>query len=105
MTKKLFVITNIVLSQQNFCHDKHIFVVKKDMFCCNKHCDKTFVMTKMILVAALAKDSRNKHNFVATKMILVAAPASDSSVSLHRFFLLLFGVCGEGSMGGRGGGS
>ena len=41
--------TNIILSQQNFCHDKHTFVATKDVFCVCR--DK-----KMILVAALAND-------------------------------------------------
>ena len=34
------------LSRQKFCHDRHTFVVAKDMF----------VMTKMVLVAAPAND-------------------------------------------------
>ena len=58
MTNNYFVATNIILSQQNFCHDKHTFVVTKDLFCHDKHIchDKTFVTTKMILVAAPAND-------------------------------------------------
>ena len=40
----MFVTTEVLL---------HTFVVTKDMFCCNK----TFVATKMILVAAPANDS------------------------------------------------
>ena len=58
ITNNYFVATNIILSSQNFCHDKHTFVVTKDLFCRDKHVcrDKTFVTTKMILVAAPAND-------------------------------------------------
>ena len=42
---KTFVATNTPLSQQKFCHDKHAFVVTKDVFCHGKH---TFVATKLL---------------------------------------------------------
>ena len=37
-----------------FCHDKHTFVVTEDVFCS----DKSFVATKLILVAAPTNDSQ-----------------------------------------------
>ena len=46
--------TNITLSRKKFCRYKHTFVATKDVFCC----DKTFVATKNILVAAPANDSK-----------------------------------------------
>ena len=50
--------TNISLSPQTFCRSKHIFVVTKNMFCHDKRVchNKSFVTTKMILVAASAGD-------------------------------------------------
>ena len=52
---KSFVATNIILLRQKFCHDKSMLVVTKPLsqqnYVC---CDKTFVTTKMILVAAPA---------------------------------------------------
>ena len=60
LDKQRFVVaTNIILSQQIFCHDKHIFVAANDVFCRDKH-----VLSQL--------------NFVATKQILVAAPANDT---------------------------
>ena len=54
---KSFVATNIILLRQKFCHDKSMLVVTKPLsqqnYVC---CDKTFVTTKMILVAAPAND-------------------------------------------------
>ena len=47
---KGFVATNIIFSRQNFPHDRHTFVHK---------------------------------TFVATKMILVAVPANDTSLRMH----------------------
>ena len=43
--RKYFVMTNIILLGQNFCHT-HTFVVTKDVFCRNKH---VFVVTKVCL--------------------------------------------------------
>ena len=34
---KCFVATNIILSRQKFCLDKHTFVGTKDLFCRDKH--------------------------------------------------------------------
>ena len=67
-----FVTTKVCLSQQNFCHDKQILVATKLLsqqrfvanFCHNKH---LFVVTK-----------NNNKTFVMTKILLVAAPTSDS---------------------------
>ena len=44
--QNIFVATNTCLSWQNFHHDKHIFVVIKDVFCHNK---QVFVITKVSL--------------------------------------------------------
>ena len=46
---RTFVATNISCDK-SFCHDKHIFVAAKDVFC-------AFLATKIILVAAPANDS------------------------------------------------
>ena len=72
---------------------KHLFFLSRQThvkYACH---DKTFVATKMILVAAPAKGTgrpptkrlsrenyvcRDKHVFVATKMILVTAPTNDT---------------------------
>ena len=56
--KHVFVATKVslCLSRQKyalFCHDKHTSVPTKDMFCR----DKTFVVTKIIRVAAPANNS------------------------------------------------
>ena len=47
-----FVATNIILSRQKFCRNKHIFVATKDLFCR----DKAFVATKIVLAAVPAND-------------------------------------------------
>ena len=70
-------------SQHNyhFCRDKHVYnfvaaklknmlVATKDVFCDDKH---AFVATKRVC--------RDK-TFVATKMVLVAAPANDTLLPL-----------------------
>ena len=60
--KLVFVMTNTFvkrLLQQKFCHNKHTFVMTKEAFCHDKHVfvmTNTFVMTKMILVAAPTND-------------------------------------------------
>ena len=51
MLQQSFVTTKICLLGQKFCHDKHTFVA--DSVCR----DKTFVATKMLLVAAPASDT------------------------------------------------
>ena len=56
----MFVTTNIILLQQNFCCGKHTFVATKDMFCCDKHV--SFVATKIILAAPPTND-REKVNY------------------------------------------
>ena len=44
---KRFVATNIILSRQTFCHDKHTFVTtKKNVFCRDKH---MFIVTHTCL--------------------------------------------------------
>jgi len=66
---KIFVTTNVILSWQNFCHDKLTFVAtntclswKKRLLSLEKYacCDKTFVMTNTCL---------SKHIFVTTKFL------------------------------------
>ena len=42
-----FVATNLILSRQKFCRNKHTFVATKDLFCR----DKAFVATKIVLAA------------------------------------------------------
>ena len=72
---QLFVIiggsgTNIILSRQNFCHDKLTLCLSLQNFC--------------RFVAASIFSSRQKTCFVATKMILVEAPVNDSSQADRR---------------------
>ena len=60
LLQQIFVVTKIGLSWQRFCRDKHTFVTTKDFFCHDKHVffrDKTFVVTKMILMAAPTNNS------------------------------------------------
>ena len=54
-----FVATKTCLPQQQFCHDKNMFVVRK-CFCC----DKTFVVTNTKIF------SHNKHHFLCAGAIL-----------------------------------
>ena len=76
-----FVGTNMCLSRQNFCLDKHTFVATKDVFCRDKH---VFVATKVCLSrqTSFCRDKyfRDK-SFGPRKKekILVVAPASDSN--------------------------
>ena len=98
--------TNIILSQAFFCHDKHVFVMTKRVFCpdismpvatkrCrNKTCcrDETSVVTSILLSpqktcfvvtnTRLLRQTRICHDktFVATKTVLVTAPANDKGV-------------------------
>ena len=67
-----------LLSPQNYVYRHNFVVAMKDVFCHDKH---MFVVTKIMFVAT--KICRNKSMPVATKdvltkMILVAAPASDT---------------------------
>ena len=62
-SNKTFVVTNSCLWQQKFCCDKHTFVRTKDVLCCDKHVfvwlsQKSFVATKVILVANPINDSK-----------------------------------------------
>ena len=57
--KLIFVLATKVFSQQAyFCQDKHTFVTTKDMFVVTNTCfHKTFITTKIILMAAPASDT------------------------------------------------
>ena len=64
--KHMFVMTNICrnksklcLSRQTFCHGKHTSVATEDMFCQ----DKTFVATKLIFVAVPTNGTKQHENF------------------------------------------
>ena len=66
----MFVVTK-------FCHDKHTFVMTKDVFCHKEKawCDKTFVATKLMFVTTkpLSQQKyvcRNK-SFVVTRILLL----------------------------------
>ena len=59
-TNTSFAVRKVCLSQQNFCRDKHLFVVTKHVFC----------RDKSMLVATNTRLSRQK------KKILMAAPAN-----------------------------
>ena len=61
----MLVTTKVNLQQNHVCQNKYLlqqayFCLNKDMFCYNKHVSKTFVETKVILVAAPANDT-GKH--------------------------------------------
>ena len=58
--KFFVVVTNTCLLQQKICHDKHTFVARKDVFCCDKH---MFIMTKVSL---------SQQNFCCDKIMFVA---------------------------------
>ena len=78
-TSIIFVATKVCLSRQNFWRNKfatniilwHVFVVTKRLFSLQKYAfrDKTFVKTKLILVAAPAneKKKREKREKVSTQ--------------------------------------
>ena len=60
----MLVETRLLSQQIRVCRDKQTFVATKDMFCLDKHMfdtqSKTFVATKMILVAAHANGSLSR---------------------------------------------
>ena len=70
---QIFVATNTCLSNQKFCHNKHTFVMTKDVFCHDKH---VLVMTKVSLSRQkVCRDKRvccNKYlsSFVTTSIHL-----------------------------------
>ena len=74
-----FVATKVCLSWQKFCRGKHVFVATKHVFVETKD---VFCRDKRMLVETkrLSRQTRVclEKTFVATKIILVAAPASDS---------------------------
>ena len=80
---QIFVATNIILSQQKFCHNQHTFVATKDMFCHDKHmtvttntCDKPqrayFCRNKRHVLSWQTHDCHNKHVWQATTSILLS---------------------------------
>ena len=71
---KGFVSTSTCLPRQKFCLDKHTFVATKVVFC---QCIQKYACLDKIMFVA-TNICRDK-SFVPTKMILVAAPASDSN--------------------------
>ena len=100
-TSIFFVATNVLSRQTRACRLKHVFVSTKHVFCRDK---STLVATKIswqqkdVAINVLWLQTRvcRHKTFVATKMILVAAPATDSLFSrcccccFVLFFLLLF---------------
>ena len=68
LSRHIFVATNMCLSQQRFCLDKHTFVTTKDVFCCDK---QLLVVTKVCLlqqISVMTKLSWQKY-FVVTNII------------------------------------
>ena len=63
-TSIIFVATKFLLWQTCVCHDKHVFVVIKHVFCCNE---------SMLVATKLASHQNyvchNKHMFVTTKLL------------------------------------
>ena len=87
-TSIIFVMTKVCPSQQNFCHDKHV--------CCDKSFfhDNLLLLWQTYFFSLRQMFCHGKHTFVVTKMILVAAPAKDSlqphGVVLQYFYFKLF---------------
>ena len=84
--KMCFATTNTRLSLQNFCHDKLTFVATKDVFCNDQHTFVTtkrlswqayFCRNKRCVLQRPTHVCHSK-TFVTTKMILLAAPATDT---------------------------
>ena len=69
-----FVATKVCLLRQNVCSDKHIFVATN--ICRDKHNFASLLLSRQIRVC------RDK-TFVVTKIILVAAPANDFRAHLQ----------------------
>ena len=77
--KHIFVATNVLSRQVYFCRDKHVFVATKHVFC----------RDKSMLVARKPSSPQicvchGKHTFVATKIILVAVFAIARSLITGR---------------------
>ena len=53
----IFVMTKLLSRQAYFCHEKRCVLSRQTRVCC----DKTFVTTKMIFVAAPASDAAQHH--------------------------------------------
>ena len=74
-----------------FCHDKHVLVATKvslsrKKFCRDKImcvCDKSFVATKMILVAAPAGDTFGPYNGYASLGVIVDPFALLETIAFH----------------------
>ena len=72
----MLVGTKLLSQQIRVCRDKQTFVATKDVFCRDKHMfdtqSKTFVATKIMLVAAPANDSLSReplgsrHDFIVS---------------------------------------
>ena len=87
LSQQIFVVTNT----QYFCHNKSLlWQATKDVFCC----DKTFVMTKMRLVAAPTNDSHwatvINQNIVRMYEEKKTGPRGENSLSCHNYGKKLF---------------
>ena len=69
---QIFVVTNMCLSRQRLCLDKHTFVTTKDMFCCDK---QLLVVTEVCL-------------FCHDKIMLVAANICHDKIVVTKIFCL-----------------
>ena len=79
VTTNNFVVTKVLSRQAYFCRYKHMFVVTKDVFRCNK----TSLLSRQ-------KYAYYSKTFIATKMILMAAPTNDKEEGCWKAIL---GVC------------
>ena len=67
--------TNIFLSWQKFCHDKHVFVMTKHIFLWQEYAchDKSFVVKNYVCHEKIFLSQQiflcDKHNFVVTKVL------------------------------------
>ena len=69
---KTFVVTKLCLSRQNFCHDKNT-LSRQTYFCRDKRHVLSLTNTCLSWQTCVCRDK----TFVATKIILVAAPANN----------------------------
>ena len=85
--KSMLVATNTYLSQQIvvtlvatkiFCRGKYTFVATKDVFCHDKHVFVTWLSRQTRVPPPFQTRVCRDKTFVATKVILVAAPANNS---------------------------
>ena len=71
----MLVATKVNLQENYVCQNKYFlrqayFCLNKDMFCYNKHVSKTFVETKMILMAMILANTRDSSHWLISKWFI-----------------------------------